>query len=107
MTAVAVAQGRRSAQWSQASCFRHPASEFGVGPLAVTAWHPRLLVLAGACENVSLGASVCVCMAQPSGSIWSGSMIASAASTSRCRAARLSVTAMPSCGTVAATAETC
>ena len=60
MTAVAVAQGEKAPRSGhKLRALRHPASEFGVGPLAVTAWHPRLLVLAGACENVSLG-GVCV-----------------------------------------------
>ncbi len=33
---------------------RHQASEFGVGLLTFTAWHPRLDILGGVCENISL-----------------------------------------------------
>ena len=56
MTAVAVAPGEKAARTGyKLRALRHPVSEFGVGPLAVTAWHPRLLVLSGTCDNVSLG----------------------------------------------------
>ena len=33
---------------------RHLVGEFEVGPIEVTAWHPRLSVLRGACEDLSL-----------------------------------------------------
>jgi len=60
MTAVAVAQGEKAPRSGhKLRALRHPVAEFGVGPLAVTAWHPRLLVLSGACDNVSLG-GVCL-----------------------------------------------
>jgi extracellular factor (EF) 3-hydroxypalmitic acid methyl ester biosynthesis protein len=43
---------------------RHLAAEFCAGPLTVTAWHPRLQVIAGHCENVSLHG---LCIAIPNG----------------------------------------
>jgi extracellular factor (EF) 3-hydroxypalmitic acid methyl ester biosynthesis protein len=33
---------------------RHAVSEFGVGPLIASSWHPRLHALSGTCDNVSL-----------------------------------------------------
>lgn len=61
MTAVAVAQAQAQAQGEKGPrsgyklrALRHLVSEFGIGPLAATAWHPRLQVLSGFCENVSL-----------------------------------------------------
>lgn len=33
---------------------RHQAQELGVGPISVTAWHPRLQVLKGVVENLSM-----------------------------------------------------
>ncbi len=57
MTAAAVvqAQGEKPPRSGyKLRALRHQASEFGIGQFAGTAWHPRLQVLSGFCENVSL-----------------------------------------------------
>ena len=57
MTAVAVveAPGEKPPKSGyKLRALRHLASEFEVGPLMVTAWHPRLQVLSGVCDNISL-----------------------------------------------------
>ena len=60
MSAVAVATGEKvtvstSARGShKLRALRHLATEFGVGPIAVTAWHPRLQVVSFTCDNLSM-----------------------------------------------------
>lgn len=57
MTAVAVVQApseKPPKSGYKLRALRHLATEFEVGPLAVTAWHPRLQVISGSCDNVSL-----------------------------------------------------
>ena len=60
MSAVAVATGEKvtvsvSARSShKLRALRHLAAEFGVGPISVTAWHPRLQVVNLTCENLSM-----------------------------------------------------
>ncbi len=56
MTVLAVAQEERASRTSQKlRALRHQASEFGVGPIACTAWHPSFQVLSGLIENLSMG----------------------------------------------------
>ena len=60
MTVLAVAQEERAVRTShKLRALRHLASEFGVGPIACTAWHPRFQVLSGQVENLSMG-GLCV-----------------------------------------------
>ncbi len=60
MTVLAVAQEERAVRTShKLRALRHLASEFGVGPIACTAWHPRFQVLSGLVENLSMG-GLCV-----------------------------------------------
>ena len=66
MSAVAVATGEKVTVSASVSgsgsarsshklrALRHLASEFGVGPISVTAWHPRLQVVNLTCENLSM-----------------------------------------------------
>lgn len=47
--------GKPGARGSQKlRALRHLAQELGVGPISVTAWHPRLQVLKGVVENLSM-----------------------------------------------------
>lgn len=74
MSAVAVATGEKvtvsvsgsgSARSShKLRALRHLASEFGVGPISVTAWHPRLQVVNLTCENLSMSG---LCLRLPGG----------------------------------------
>ncbi len=60
MTVLAVAQEERAVRTShKLRALRHLASEFGVGPIACTAWHPRFQVASGLVENLSMG-GLCV-----------------------------------------------
>jgi extracellular factor (EF) 3-hydroxypalmitic acid methyl ester biosynthesis protein len=55
MTVVAVAQAEHSQKPSnKLRALRHKASEFGVGPIACTAWHPVFQVMSGVVENLSM-----------------------------------------------------
>ena len=78
MSAVAVATGEKvtvsvsgsgSARSShKLRALRHLASEFGVGPISVTAWHPRLQVVNLTCENLSMSG---LCLRLPGGAAFS------------------------------------
>ena len=60
MTVLAVAQEERAVRTSQKlRALRHRACEFGVGPIACTAWHPSFQVVSGLVENLSMG-GLCV-----------------------------------------------
>jgi len=67
MTAVAAVQVPGSGEKAPRSGYklralRHQASEFGIGALVATSWHPRLQILSGRCDNVSLSG---VCLRVP------------------------------------------
>ena len=56
MSAVAVATEQKAPlRAHRLRALRHQASEFGVGPIQLTAWHPRLQVVSGTCDNLSMG----------------------------------------------------
>lgn len=67
---------------------RHPAQELGVGPISVTAWHPRLQVLKGQVENLSMSG---LCLRIPSAAIASGLSPAPGAETEPAGVASMAV----------------